>query len=312
MKRTTAVSRFVRMMLLAWAACLASTPPLAADSGPTLQIHRTTHFTIEHNFSDEWAAELGNHLENLARQFPAAAAALEVAWPVSPGSTGSLPWRCRAEPAAGGEGHPPLLRAAYSARRHEVSLTWAPGHRPPQEGLAGFFPNAAGTAFDRSPPLMLRISHELAHQLAFDSGLQTRGVMYPVWLAEGLAANFESPGEELRYLGPNGARARRLARLAREGGLLPLAELAAMTETHDLPREARIDLYAQAWGFYRFLAETRDKDLSAHFRNLSALAPGPRPAGDLRAELVASFGPIEALDRAWRSWLRHGLPAPRG
>lgn len=285
--------------LWAWA----NAEPRTAEHTRAHQIYRTPNFSIEHSLSREWATELGLHLERLARQFPAAAATLGVEPSDAGGDDGALRWRCLAAPGAFSGRSQPMLQASYSARRHEVTLMWTPDLEAAANADAGFVPDAPDMHLERSAPLMLRISHELAHQLAFDSNLQKRGVMYPVWLAEGLAANFESPGERLQYLGPNPAREQRLARLARRGSLLPLSRLAVIAEARGLPRQARIDLYAQAWGFYRFLADTRNRQLKSHLRMLAALPPGPRSEQALRRELVRSFGTIPELERAWLNWV---------
>ena len=51
-------------------------------------------------------------------------------------------------------------------------------------------------------------SHELAHQLAFNSGLMVPGAVYPVWVVEGLA-EFPERGSYPKELVAQGFRAYR-------------------------------------------------------------------------------------------------------
>ncbi len=72
------------------------------------------------------------------------------------------------------------------------------------------------------------LTHEMTHQLAYNSGLQKRGVMYPLWVSEGLATFFE--GSALPQWDPigNTARRRTLAKLHAGGALLSLRELSVL------------------------------------------------------------------------------------
>jgi hypothetical protein len=70
------------------------------------------------------------------------------------------------------------LNAYYSARSNRVALLI-----DPQSGRQNPFTDFA------------RARHEAAHQLAFNTKLQTRGVMYPLWATEGLACILEYESE---------------------------------------------------------------------------------------------------------------------
>ena len=41
----------------------------------------------------------------------------------------------------------------------------------------------------------------------------------------------------------------------------------------------------------------------SHLRSLASLDPGPRSDQSLRRELVASFGALPGVERAWRAWV---------
>src|SRR5690606_31731957 len=125
----------------------------------------------------------------------------------------------------------------YSARTNLVALADPDHHSRRGTGLrildAGS--GAASITFasaseDAVPSLhhagARRTTHEVAHQLAFDSGLQRRGVMYPLWVAEGLATTFEvevggvmGPGQD------NPVRRHRLEEAYASSSLLPIETL---------------------------------------------------------------------------------------
>ena len=73
-------------------------------------------------------------------------------------------------------------------------------------------------------------------QLAFNTGVQTRGVMYPLWVSEGLATNLEADGAGGLGLGrDNPGRRERLLRARAEGRLVPIADFLTLTRVppHD-------------------------------------------------------------------------------
>ena len=85
--------------------------------------------------------------------------------------------------------------------------------------------SAGGPRFD-----VTRLTHEVAHQLSFNSGIQKRGVMYPLWVSEGLATNFEFDGslsEGLEHC--NAARCKGLLEAYHAGELVPLRQFVVQT-----------------------------------------------------------------------------------
>lgn len=148
-----------------------------------------------------------------------------------------------------------------------------------------------------------RLTHELAHQLAFNSGLQTRGVMYPIWVSEGLATNFESNDTtraELARL--NTARARCLVETFAAGELIPLREFVAQTRVPPGTRESR-QHYAQSWGLFRFLLTERPEQLQAYLHRTARLRVGRRDSAVLLREFTAAFGTPDVLERAWMAFV---------
>lgn len=165
-------------------------------------------------------------------------------------------------------------------------------------------PDALGS--DPSPVSvsLSRATHETAHQLAFNSGLQKRGILYPFWVSEGVATTFELTDEQ--RLGPgrhNKPRRRALVQAREDGRLLPLAAFVGKNriETGD-PEHVR-RRYAQAWGLFQFLLEEHRDELVEYMARLRNASPGWRSEAALKADFVAAFGPIEELEAAWRHWV---------
>jgi len=151
-----------------------------------------------------------------------------------------------------------------------------------------------------------KTAHEAVHQLSFNTGLQQRHVAQPVWLIEGLAANFE-PDAPFKQFGPyadNPARRSRLVEAFRRDRLEPLSDFMARPHISAVDRERAIDHYAQCWGMYAFLFRKKPDALRAYTMDLAAAPRGPRSAESLMAQLTEHFGPSEQLEREWIAFLR--------
>jgi hypothetical protein len=179
--------------------------------------------------------------------------------------------------------------------RSDVQVSVA-ANRSPHDGVLAM--SAAGQRFD-----VTRLTHELAHQLSFNSGIQKRGVVYPLWVSEGLATNFEfdrpvSAGLEHC----NAARCNGLLETYAAGGLVPLREFVAQTtvppDTHVGRRH-----YAQAWGFFQFVLTERPENLRTYLHRLAEERPDRRDTSTMLAEFMEAFGPPEALEESWNAFL---------
>lgn len=147
-------------------------------------------------------------------------------------------------------------------------------------------------------------SHELAHQLAFNSGIQKQGVGYPFWLTEGLATNFESESPEGVGLQSKPTRyTSRLASARNAGRLIPLDRLATMTSLPTTEGEATRDAYAQAWGLFRFLLDSRSEQLRSYMASLARSWPGEKSEQSLRRRFVQAFGDPAALEREFQQFV---------
>ena len=148
-----------------------------------------------------------------------------------------------------------------------------------------------------------RLTHELAHQLAFNSGLQKRGIMYPFWVSEGLATNFEF--ESLAGRGfEQSSTARRacLLKMREAGELVPLRQFIVQTKAPaDAARSRRH--YAQAWAFFQFMLTQRSENLRSYLHQIAVLSPGQRTTTVLLREFTDAFGSPEEIESSWNAFL---------
>ena len=195
------------------------------------------------------------------------------------------------------------LSGYYSAKTNIVAIIkphkMPDGQKTGQEGTDADGSILAITSVPGRHADTVKIMHEAAHQFAFNTGLQKRRVMYPLWLSEGLAASFEGG----QTSGSNDERGRRLAKMYHQGKLVPLDEFVTMTR---LPTDPVIhkDIYAQAWGLFNFLSKNRTGNLKNYLADIYKLEPGWRSAQTLHCEFVSAFGSIDELDCSWQQFLR--------
>ncbi|MEX0887384.1 MAG: DUF1570 domain-containing protein [Phycisphaeraceae bacterium] len=157
------------------------------------------------------------------------------------------------------------------------------------------------SAFDGPWRGLASTTHEAAHQLAYNTGVQKRGVMYPLWVSEGLATTFETENPSQPF-GPgqiNVRRQRDLFLALDEDRLLPLHRFVVGVRIHtDRPRLASA-LYAQAWSLFHFLYLERPEQLAGYLATAAELRPGRRPEPQRRQEFIDAFGPLEEVERDW-------------
>ena len=200
------------------------------------------------------------------------------------------------------------MDAYYSHRTNRVAMTIA-GVRPSanvqqhRSGSSGYLAASGdpGAGHAASDTLNVRtITHELTHQLAFNSGLQRRGAAYPFWLTEGLATNFEADGADGVALGREDSRHRqRLIGAKRGGNLIAMEEFVGMTQCPAGQGAATREAYAQAWGFFRYLLETRPAAFRKYLAELSSPMLPQQTSASLRSRFVAIMGPIKPLEEGF-------------
>lgn len=158
------------------------------------------------------------------------------------------------------------------------------------------------------------VVHEATHQIAFNTGMNTRLADNPLWLTEGQAMYFESPDLQSRNgwrtIGrPNPFRMPVLKqRHARDLAAVELEPLVTSDRPFLTPTTIETS-YAQAWALNYFLIKTHSEQYVEFLRRLQQrrllipLDPQQR-----LAEFIEVFGPLDEiqdeLDRYWQRQLR--------
>jgi len=143
--------------------------------------------------------------------------------------------------------------------------------------------------------------HEAAHQLFFHTDIQRPGVTYPLWLAEGLATNFETERINIvfGYQVENWRRRDAFKQVLLKDSIIPLEVLVTQDRFADgtESNEAVGHFYAQAYVLTNWLLRERPTELSLY---LKALLDGSfADAKSRKAEFELIFGPLARLERNW-------------
>ena len=306
--------------------------PLTEQLGADFATHITDHFVLAHAPDQaEWARRTGRLLESTHAEFRGtmqrAGFTLQpppekLTWIYFESRARFLDYARKADrlDMAWSEGY-------YSARTNRVALLPKAGRQPPEiradrdprgqrrgtptesgRSLAEGVGVADGPGGRDAPAINLkRTRHEAAHQLAFNLGLQKRGVMYPLWVSEGLATSFEVGTDYPSLAGldrDNPARRRRLIDAAAHGRLLPLSRFVSLASVQAADAPALRDLYAQSWGFFHFLLKHRRHALERYLAALRRAEPGWRNRQAMHREFLRHLGPIESLHLPWHRFLR--------
>ncbi len=147
--------------------------------------------------------------------------------------------------------------------------------------------------------------HEAAHQIAFNSGIQRRGVQWPLWYSEGLATAFETiaPAAPFGPTADNAFRRTKMDEAVRAGRAIPLAEFIEMTAAPNEDALKREAAYAQSWGLFHYLFNQRREQLVAYTAAMNASPLGRAAPGVLRQRFVEAFGPIEQVERDYLTYI---------
>lgn len=285
----------------------------------------TNHFQLVYDADPAWAQNTSDLLEKVYQRFHQDFASFR---PLRPAG-GPLYWVCFSQKqdfANYALQHDQMdmswLDSYYSTRTNRVVLYRAIFPRPNQitiaqaeaPGTKELAPGPTGPLQNELHPARLSIegdgtevikaSHEAAHQLSFNSGLLRRGVMYPMWVTEGISTNFEADRQgEFGMERINRIRRDDLLQAWENGRLLPLAQMAVIIQAPAAEGTSTNDLYAQSWGLFRFMYEEHREQLRNYLKELSELQSGRRGPWMVSWELEYAFGPLGELDTAWKNFL---------
>lgn len=144
------------------------------------------------------------------------------------------------------------------------------------------------------------ITHELIHQLSFNTGLQQRGVEYPLWVSEGMATAFEYLFDQNEK--DNRYRLCTIIQVKEQNRLIPLDVFVSMSRL-TCSSLTDSETYAQCWAFFAFLWEHRKPELRQYLSSASQRPVGPVSSTFLKGEFVDCFGALEPLESDWNLWL---------
>jgi len=285
--------------------------------GGSIRVSSTEHFSIVHDAGAKYVPGISSTLERAYKQFYQAfsLAGFKLAQ-----STDHLVWICFPQQSKFDEYAIQVegtdlswLDGYYSTLTNRVAVV-EPSPRLPQRNTKPGNPvNLVANAQpheeilpmspDESQMDLARLTHELAHQLAFNSGLQKRGVMYPFWVSEGLATNFEFdwlPGTGFE----NCSMARRecLVQMYTSGELIPLRQFVVQTKVPASASRSR-RYYAQAWAFFQYLLVEHGESLQGYLRHTANLLPGQRAPKVMLREFTEAFGSPEEIEGSWSAFL---------
>ena len=151
-----------------------------------------------------------------------------------------------------------------------------------------------------------KTTHEASHQFAFNMGLQVRGHMYPFWLSEGIATNFETVDPAAPF-GPhhdNLGRRRLLTEAWRAEALLPIDEFITMVRPPVEDEQRLAVAYSQAWGLFRFLLKYRRAELQDYLDAIAGGPPGERSPEQLREAFDDAFGDLGRIEREFELYVK--------
>jgi hypothetical protein len=117
------------------------------------------------------------------------------------------------------------------------------------------------------------IIHEATHQIAFNSGLQTRFADIPLWVSEGIAVYFETPDLQSAkgWRNVGAVNASRLERFREYLAQRPSTSLKSLIGDDKRMRDTRtaLDAYAEAWALNYYLIHHRSRQYVSYLQMLS-------------------------------------------
>jgi hypothetical protein len=275
---------------------------LARDLPPGFEIHTTNHYLICHNTSREYAQWCGALFERLYRGFtnfwtrkgvklhepelPLVAVVFNSAEAYANYSKDELG-------AAGGS-----VIGYYSLKTNRITMYDLTGVESLRSG-ANRRNSAAQINLMLSQPaaeqLVATIIHEATHQIAFNSGLQTRYADVPLWVSEGIAVYFETPdlASKKGWSTIGAVNDSRLERFRQYLPKRPATSLKSLIVDDKRIRDTRqaLDAYAEAWALNYYLITRHPREYVAY---LQMLAQKPQLVWDdpetRLAEFQAAFG----------------------
>ncbi len=272
------------------------------------EVYSTRHYLICYNTSREYAAWCGSLFERLYKGFINAWSRKglklhEPEFPLVAVIFSSPEAYSKYAQSELGEAAPSIV-GYYSLRSNRVTMYDLTGIESLRSaGDRRGSPGQINAVLSRpeAEQVVATIIHEATHQIAFNSGLQTRFADIPLWVSEGLAVFFETPdlqsAKGWRTIGA--VNTSRLDRFREYLSRRPAGSLKSLLSDDKRIRDTRtaLDAYAEAWALNYFLIHYRPKQYVAYLQMLSGKKQflWDEPKTRLR-EFQAAFGDLSQLD----------------
>lgn len=214
----------------------------------------------------------------------------------------------------------PLVAIVYPTQDEYVNACRKLGHTPSPNAL-GHYDRISNRVmmFDRRDTsgdywnsTLKTLVHEGTHQTAYNTGLHSRTAETPLWVGEGLATLFESPG--VHGTGASGDRRQRVntMRLADYREYLPTTgstrELLELIASDEPFRTRTLSAYANAWALTFYLTETRPREYEQYLQKIAGRKarneyPATARVRDFAEVFGKDFGLFESNFRTWMTEL---------
>lgn len=288
---------------------------LQEELGAEFRFYKTKHFVIAFNTSQIYAEWVGQLFERFYKAFVAdwskrKAKLEEPRFPLvaivfsNKGSYLEYAHRDIGESASSLIGYYNM----NSNRMIMYDLTGVDGMVPANEKVSSQAVINSILSQPQAERTVATIVHEAVHQLAYNSGLQTRLADNPLWLSEGLAMYFEAPDlnspQGWKIGNVNYYQLRMfLAYLPRR----PVDSIQNLISDDNRFKDSEsvAAAYSESWALTYFLMKARRKPLTDYMKEISALEPLAEPDPRLRLEMLEKhFGDLQKLDRDFINFVR--------
>jgi hypothetical protein len=264
---------------------------LLQEMPPGFKIHRTKNYVICHNTSDRYVRWVGGLFEQLHRGY-------YYFWQ----NKGWKPERPEF----------PLVALVFNSKDafdHYAS----PEIGDRVDSIIGYYNVLTNriTTYEIPNPErnVATVVHEATHQLAYNSGLQTRLADNPFWVSEGLAIFFESPDLTANsgWQGIGRVNMPNMAQFQEYVRRRPIDSLQTLIDDDRRFKDPGLipDAYAEAWALNYFLLRTRPEQYLNLLRDLSQGRP-LLPSDSLQREqqFRKHLGDLATLDREFMDYMQ--------
>jgi hypothetical protein len=203
----------------------------------------------------------------------------------------------------------------YSAKTNRIVLFDLTSKLPGQSLSEAATREEISDRLGASRASIATIVHEATHQLAFNSGLQSRYSDNPMWVSEGLAMYFESPDLKSAngWRGVGKVNTWRLAAYRQAVNQNSGPSLESVIASEDLFRdpEKATAAYAEGWALFHYLATRQRPQLVGYLKELGAKPKLKFETPETRLqEFEAAFGDVEAVEKALMKFMAQQRATP--